>query len=139
MPEQLPAPPSNPLSAYVTAVERAVEDLRRHAATPPVNLSPITEREFAARIDEHPLENLFVLDMALQDRIVRRCRYDALVGVAEQLDAWERRGVGLSAEARERGRIAAEAFREMIFSAAEQLDVGDAWRVYAASKADDDA
>lgn len=141
-----PAPAPGPLSPYVDALERAVEDLRKHAATPPApNLSAITEREFEARIDEHGLENLFALDDVLQDRIVRRCRYDALVRVAETLADTiasarsENRLQRYSDEDRPDGisRFRIGDVRLILAEAADRLQVGDAWRVYTASKADD--
>jgi hypothetical protein len=83
-----PAAAPGPLAPYVDAVERAVEDLRAHAAAVPPRTTPITEPEFEARIAEHPIENLFALDNLLVDRIVKRAKYDALREMLRTVNGW---------------------------------------------------
>src|SRR5690349_22790081 len=66
-----PAPEPGPLAPYVAAVERAVEDLRRHAGeTIPAALVQPTPAEFDKMIEAADLPDLFLLDDRLCDRIV---------------------------------------------------------------------
>jgi hypothetical protein len=132
------------LSPYVDAVERAVEDLRRQAAMPsPPNLSPITEREFEARIADHPLGNLVVLGEALHDRIVRRCHYNALIMVATALDDVIKAAREENALQRYNDddrpdritRFSQSDIRAILADAASNFGLSDQWRAYTDGKA----
>lgn len=97
--------------------------------------SQITGKEFEARIAEHPIENLGVLNDALIDRIVRRARYDALRAflrvLASSVEAAQEnnRGLGYRDEDRPVGvtELAAAVIRDMVNETARELGVREPW------------
>lgn len=100
--------------------DRQAEPGFRGGKTPPKGWSPVNTVALVRSVFAQ--EERAAATEALT-RVAKRAQYDALRAVMAEIDAWREQGDGLSPGVQQRGDLAANAFREMLASAAAKLGV----------------